>query len=360
MKKLILIIISVFFITGCFNYIEINNLVIVSGIGIDYKDNKYEVYFEVLSQNKEKSDSNFESGIIKKGTGDTIPEAFDDITSALEKEPYFAHLKVVVIGKEVANNNLSELFDFFLRNNDIRNIFSLVIANNSSPLEVLSKTNEYYPVASERIKNLLNNNIYSNYIAKNKYFKNIASNYLSNEINIALSTIDIDNEELKLGNIAIFNDQKLVDYLTNDEALILSVIDNNKPSSIFKYSCEENKYVVIRTYKSKTKIDINENRFTINNNVDAEVIENSCNINLENNKNQKELEKIFEKILTTNAEKLIYHLKIKNSDILGINNMYYIKKRKKNNKYFKTRSFEIKTNININKKGLIFEVKNDK
>ena len=360
MKKIILFIICPLIISGCFNYIEINNLVLISGIGIDYKNEKFIVNFEILGQNKEKSDSNTQNGIIKTGTGESIPQAFDDITLKLEKDPYLAHLKVVVISEEIAKNHIDDLFDFFLRNNDIRNIFSIVISNESSPEEVLSKTNKYYPVTSERIKNLLDNNVYSNYISQNKYFKNIVSNYLSKEKNITLSTIKIDKDELKLGDLAIFDNRKLTDYLNNDEALILSLIDDKKPIANFKYECKKDKYVIIRAYKSKTNFNIEKNKFTIKNNINAEVIENSCNINLENIQNQKELESIFEEQINKKINNLINHLRTKKSDILGLNHKYYIKYRKKNNNYFNNVNYNIKTNVNINKKGLIFEVEDDK
>ncbi len=360
MKKIFTLVICLFLLTGCFNYVEINNIVLVSGIGINYINNEYKISFELLDHSKGKSESNVESGILKIGQGKTIPEAFDDISLKLEKEPYLAHLKVVVISEEIAKKHMNDLFDFFLRNNDIRNIFTVVISKNASPEEVLSKTNEYYKVSSERIKSLLDNNIYSNYISKNKYFKNIASNFLSGKKNITLSTIIIDNDELKLGNIGVFNKNKLVDYLSNDEALILSLIDNKKTLSDFKYECEKDKYIIIRAYKSNTNFKIKENIFKIKNNINAEIIENSCNYNLENIKLQKELEKTFEKIINDKVYDLISHLKIINSDILGINNKYYINFKKNKKDYFKNTNYKIETNININKKGLIFEVKNDK
>ena len=359
--KKIIIILLILITTGCFNYVEINNLVIVSGIGIDYKDNKYVVTFENLYQNKESSDSNFATGITKTATGDTIANAFDNITLSLEKNPYYAHLKVVIISSEIANNHLDELFDFFLRNNDIRNIFSLVISKDITPQEIFNSSSKYYPVVSERIKNLLENNIYSNYISKNKYFKNIASNYLSGEKNITLSSIYKKDDELILGNLFVFDSEKVVGSLNQEQALILSIIDNNKPSSIIKVPCKiySDKKLVIRIYESKTKFSIKKNEYKITNNLSAEIIENSCNINLENKDSQKEITDNFEKEISNQTIDLINYLKIINSDILGINNKYFIKYRRKNSNYFKDKNFKVNTILNINKKGLIFEVKND-
>ena len=359
MKKILTLLFLIVTTTGCYNYVEINNLVIISGIGVDYKENNYIVTFESLYQNKESSDSNFEKGLIKKGHGKTISEAFDNLTLGLEKEPYFAHLKVVVISEEITKDHMKELFDFFLRNNDIRNIFSLVVSNDSSPEEILKSSNEYFPVASERIKNILENNVYSNYVSKNKYFKKIASNYLSKEKNITLSTIRLDKDNIVLDKLVIFNNTQPTGYLNNDMALILSIIDNKKPSSLFTVNCGNNKKMTIRIYQSKNKINIKRKKFEITNDLMAEVVENSCNINLENKKEVNKVTKDFENLINNESNKLISYLQTNNSDILGINKKYYIKYRTKDNNYFRNSNYSIKTKININKKGLIFEVNND-
>ena len=50
MKKIILIIITLFLTTGCFNYLSLNDIAVVSLVHIDYQDNKY-----ILTENLSKS-----------------------------------------------------------------------------------------------------------------------------------------------------------------------------------------------------------------------------------------------------------------------------------------------------------------
>jgi len=356
-KKIIIIIFLILFISGCYDYVEINNLVIISGIGIDYNNEKYIVTIEAL-YNEENNESSAKGKTVTR-SGKTLTDAFNNISLTLDKEPYLAHLKVIVISTEIANNHMNSLFDFFLRNNQIRNIFNVVIADNSSPKEILETTDKTFKVSSEKIKDLLENNQYSNYISKNTYFKKIVSDYLSKEKNITLSSIKKTENTLSLGNLYYFDNKKIKGKLTDNEASILSLLDNKKLQSYFKYKCKNNKYVVINVYNNKPKIIINKNEFIIKNNIEAEVIENDCNINLEKNINQKKLSNKFENIINNKTEDFVNKIKINNADILGINNKYYLKYREKNKTYFKNANFKIKTNINVNKKGLIFEVKND-
>lgn len=357
-KKITIILTTIIFITGCYDYVEINNLVIISGIGIDYQNDEFILTVEAL-YNEEINNSSDEIGKTFTASGKTLTDAFNNISLMLDKEPYLAHLKILVISDEVANKQMNTLFDFFLRNNQIRNIFNIVVSDNASPKEILNTTNKLFKVSSERIKDLLENNQYSNYISKNIYFKNVVSDYLSKEKNITLSSIKVDGDDLSLSDLYIFNNKKIVTRLSDNEANILSILDNKGLRSYFKYKCDADKYTIISVYKNNPKITISKDKFSIMNNLQAEVIENDCNIHLENNNIQKEIANEFIKIINIDTTNLIKKLKEKNSDILGINNKYYLKYKMKNKNYFKHTDFNVKTKLNINRKGLIFEVKND-
>ena len=102
---------------------------------------------------------------------------------------------------------------------------------------------------------------------------------------------------------------------------------------------------------------VQKNKYSIKNKLEGEIIENDCNINLEDNQKVIKLEKSFSKLINQKEKALIDFLKENKRDVLEIDNKYYIKFRKKNNDYFYKTKFKITTNLKINKKGLIFEVK---
>ena len=52
MKKLLLIIISLCFLTGCYNYNELEDLSVVSSMIIDYQDDNYLISLEVYDNKK--------------------------------------------------------------------------------------------------------------------------------------------------------------------------------------------------------------------------------------------------------------------------------------------------------------------
>ena len=80
MKKIIFILLIPLFLGGCYDYQELNDLAIISGIAIDYEDD-YEVTFEVLECQKE----NDEKTSYVKATGKTISEAFANASLKIPK-----------------------------------------------------------------------------------------------------------------------------------------------------------------------------------------------------------------------------------------------------------------------------------
>ena len=59
--KILILIITLFSLSGCFNYKEINEYAIVSGISIDQKENdpsKYEVGIQIMNAKKDEESEN--------------------------------------------------------------------------------------------------------------------------------------------------------------------------------------------------------------------------------------------------------------------------------------------------------------
>ena len=79
MKKILIIYVLLFYLTGCWNYRELNDYAIVTGMAIDYADNKYEV--SLLFSSSKKTDKDQDSIItLYSDTGDSIYEAIKKIS----------------------------------------------------------------------------------------------------------------------------------------------------------------------------------------------------------------------------------------------------------------------------------------
>ena len=169
--KYILIILCVCFFTGgCYNYRELNQLAIISAIGIDKKEDKLLLTIQVINTTKEGTTSSSTPDpkfTIYEEEGETIQEALRKMILISSKRIYAEHLAVIVIGEEVAKESLNDTLDFFFRDSELRKRFQIILAKENTannilkivtPMENLNAKNmidtiitneEYLGVASE-------------------------------------------------------------------------------------------------------------------------------------------------------------------------------------------------------------------
>ena len=85
MRKLFLLIPVIFLLTGCYNYRELNDLAIISGVSICKYDNIYNITVEVVNPKKEQDTSSGKEPdyVIYEGYGNSMQEAFRNIVKEL-------------------------------------------------------------------------------------------------------------------------------------------------------------------------------------------------------------------------------------------------------------------------------------
>ena len=116
--KIFIIIIFLFTLSGCYNYKEINNYAIVSGVSIDKNDddvNKYKIGVQIMNAKKNEDDN---SSLITfyEASGKTIYDALEKIMLDSPKELYLGHNEVIVISEELLKEeNPLNYLDYFMR-----------------------------------------------------------------------------------------------------------------------------------------------------------------------------------------------------------------------------------------------------
>ena len=86
MKKIIIMLISIFLLSGCADYVEINDLAIISGIAIDYENDLYKLTAQLIENDKESK------VIVLTTASSSIDEAMSEISKLSNKELFISHL----------------------------------------------------------------------------------------------------------------------------------------------------------------------------------------------------------------------------------------------------------------------------
>lgn len=339
MKKLILIIILLC-LTSCYDYKEVNDLAIISTIAIDY-DKKFNVYFEILKDQKNNNNTSY----IISDNGDSLTDAFDNISLKIDNIPYYNHLKVVIISKEIASNHFKEICEYITRNPSIRNEFYLVITDNID--KILLSKNDNNPIISENISKLIKTNKRNYNISYDKPFEDILEKILNPNTDAITTYIGVNDKEISLKGISIFKDYKYMETLNKDYSALLNLLlKNNNSISL------ENNDTFVKVNTSSLDYKINKNNIKININTYGTIIQCNDNLNIKDSDTLTTLNKDFNVILNNKLSEFINYIKKNNYQIININNLYY--KKYKQEIDLNDIDIIIKTDLKITKKGLIY------
>ena len=127
--KILIILLLTMFCTGCYNYHELSDFAIVTGIGVDKDEERFKVSVMIanassVSSSSKEGDS---STTVITGTGKTITEAITDIEKIVPKDLYTGHLSAIVISDKLAYEGLYDILSAIMRNPEsIKKLFLII------------------------------------------------------------------------------------------------------------------------------------------------------------------------------------------------------------------------------------------
>ena len=355
MKKIIILLSLIFLLTGCYDNIELDDLAIITGVGIDYKEDNFYLTYEILSDTKTDENSTLESYTVS-GSGKSISEAFINTNYKVNKKAYFAHLKVIILSEEIINGHFEQITDFILRDNNIRSEFKVLVANETTPEEILKNNDKNHPVVTEVIVNLIDNEKYNNNLVIGETFRQIVAKLISNNYDVILNTISIKDKEIAINNSYIFKGYNYKNTLTKQDSALFNMLTKNVIAIEFDKMYEQGD-VTISITSSNTGIEVTKDKIIINADVEGKILENNAKFDLTKTESYEELNKDFSKLIENRIKNFIEALQNNESDILGLQEIYYRSTRKENDGLWENADIEVKVNLKINTKGFIFEVK---
>ena len=347
MKKIIFSFFIVLCLTGCWNYKELNEYSIVTGIAVDKSEIGYKVSILISNVPKGSNGGDTSSSnsdiVVYEGIGKSVSEALKDIGLISPKELYLNSFYILVISDEVAKDGINNVLDFFLKYSSSRNNFNVIISKDCKAKDTLKIMTSITNFPSQSIADNLKTTTKLQGAIKTTDFDDLISTLIKEGIEPSISTITIvgdikegftkENLEssepkayVKLDNIAIFKGDKLIDFANHEESIGINILSNNVNEMYFSVPYN-NGFIVVDTIKFKSKIDttITNNKPAINIYLKGEgrIIETNGDVDLNNNKVIKILEKEANDKVIDFVRQAIY-LSIKDeTDILGIGRLFY-------------------------------------
>lgn len=359
MKKIILLIFLTFICTGCYNYKELNELGIVSAMGISKDGDLYNLDIQLLNVlDSEKSGLNKSPITVISGQGETIFEAARSMNKKTSKVFFLADVDYVFLDQSVLNDGLDEIMDFLIRDTRLSLNFLVVTSTENKSLDILSSISHFDTNSANNLYDAVMNSeirygginslhvreLINNYYAKGKYtiFPNVYIKDTSKSSENDSLEDSKSESYVEVKNMVFFKDKEAIE-LTDEETKGVNFLRNKIKNATLTIECDGGCFT-IETLESKMKLKskLNIDQLNVNGNVGAEIVYYGCKDNLDNADVLKSISKKAEKEVESYITKAFNKSKKYNYDFLGLGNYIY----KNNYKYF---DFE---NKDWNKDGL--------
>lgn len=380
MKKIKYIILLLPLLSGCYNYRELNELGITTAVSIDYKDNNFILISEVINPIKQQdvSASNNSPFVNFTSVAPSIQEAFRNTVLESPRQLYLSQLEIILVSEEIINNHLEEFLEFFSREPETRTEIKVIIAKTEESTKGIT--------IQSLLTNFSSSNILESLEVQNKLLgltqevtiNELLNMYLDPNLEIVLPSMilygssDIGDEKenittstpktlVKVGTTSVIKDGKILGYLSEEESKMVNLINGNLTKTILKIPYEDG-YVVFEPnrIKTKQKLDIKDNKITIEISGFSKIKEFHTNKNIKNMKTVEELNKYFNKEIENMIKDNFNQIREKyNTDMFGFQELYYRTDHKYFKKYcsnwyettFPNIELEVKSNIKLYEKG---------
>ncbi|GLX68683.1 Ger(x)C family spore germination protein [Paenibacillus glycanilyticus] len=329
-------------LTGCWSRRELNELLIVLGVGVDWVDDHYVVTYQVVNpseiSNQQKRGDRPPSTTFQ-GKGRTLFEAARSVTAEAPRKIYLGHLQIYVIGEEAARRGIKESIDSAARDNEMRMDFNIIVAKGALAEEVLKLYTPVEKLPSYSMQQSLQTSE-KNWAPTIAVTLDEAINKLSTQgTELALTGIHVlgnraigetkQNVEtfmpatrFRYSGIAAFKDDKLIGWLNEKESKGYTDITNNLDSTSIVIPCGEQRYLGVEVTSSdaklKTKVTNGKPEVEVSIRTEGNVVERTCtDVDLSDPQTIQRLQEETKKNILKNIEATVAKAKELKVDILG-------------------------------------------
>ncbi|MFF2483080.1 Ger(x)C family spore germination protein [Paenibacillus sp. NPDC058071] len=347
-------------LSACWSRHELNDLSIVVGLGIDKQGKKYKVTAQIVNpgqvSTRQGVSNNFSPVITYEAIGKTVPDALTRMTAKAARQLYLSHLRILIIGEEVAREGIGKPLDFMARDRELRTDFFLVVAKGSSAEELLNMYSPIDPIPS--------NNFYTKLETSDRLWAatgKITLDMLIQELyrpgkSPALTALEIVGDSkkgdsiasgraidpvviLKYNGMAAFVYDKMVGWMNENDTKVLNYLQNTIVQTNFVINCPDGsgEQLTLQVVNSHSKTSVSyENgepvfHAVIRNEVNIQDI--NCPIDIMDEKTIKSITELankrVEQLVMTSVKKAQTELK---ADIYGFGEVLH----RKNPKLWKT------------------------
>jgi len=262
--------------TGCWNRIELNELAIAVAMGVDKTGDQFKVSAQIVNPGevapKKGGGGNLPIATYTS-TGDTLLEALRKMTTQSPRKIYAAHLRLFVIGEELAKEEgIGRTLDLLSRDQELRTDFFIIVSKGTTAAQVLK-------IVSIPLEKIPANKIFSSLevsekawaVTSTQTLDEVITDLVSKGKNPLLTGLEITGEVkrgetkenmemtsppavLHIASLAAFKKDKLIGWLNETESKGVNYINDEVKSTVVTFPCSKEGVVGVELIRTKSKI----------------------------------------------------------------------------------------------------------
>ncbi|UKS24500.1 Ger(x)C family spore germination protein [Paenibacillus sp. HWE-109] len=254
-KRIFILLLCVLLLSGCWGRREVNDIAIVTAIGIDLIEKDLirvtlllaipRLIGTTSANGGGESKLEVTAGWVVGEQGKTVMDAYNKLQAKLPRKLFFSHNRVIVFGEKLARHGTLPTLDFFVRNRQSQ-LKSAIIVTKLEAADVLKFKPKFEKLASEVIRGELHEN--SGSTVELGRFLTMLTDEGQEAYALQISVVpseksadrDGSNNLMVSKGAAVFQDDRLIGWLNDTELMGLLWIRNEKHEGVVTVEIPEN------------------------------------------------------------------------------------------------------------------------
>ncbi|KGX85240.1 Ger(x)C family spore germination protein [Pontibacillus marinus] len=351
--KIIVLFLLLATLSGCWSKKELDNLAIVTGIGIDKAEEGYEVSVQIINPAEVAAKQLTTRTAVSSYTasGKSLFDAIRNLIEVTPRKVYLSHTRIVIFSEELAKEGISDTIDFLVRDHELRTDFYLAIAKGYSAKQMLNILTPLDKIPASKMYAMIDNS--ERYLAQTRTVKIqkftadlllegqqpfLTGIYIQGSTDIGNSIENVERVDspakILADHIGAMKGDQLIGWLEHKESKGFNYLTGKVKNSTEIIPCkDDDKYtsfeIISTDKKIKGKVKDGKPTFTIDIKVRANVAQSDCELKISNPKTLDKLEKDLNKEISDTASLTLEAIqKDLQTDIVGFGELLHRTKNK--------------------------------